>query len=108
MKTLSLAAVLFSFELMLQAEPVSTIFNNGDPSNRLDIAVLGDGYTQAELSKYATDAQQAVLNLFLQEPHKEYQRYVNVHKIDVVSAESGVDHPEQIPAVFKNTALDSF
>ena len=107
MKTLSVSMLLVLFELLGQAEPVSTIFSNGDPSNRLDIAVLGDGYTQAELPKYADDVMQFVLRVFLQEPYKEYQQYINVHRIDVVSTESGADHPERMSPVFKNTALDS-
>ncbi|HEX7314812.1 MAG TPA: M64 family metallopeptidase [Pyrinomonadaceae bacterium] len=87
------------------AEPVETIVNNGDPSNRVDIAILGDGYTAAEMSKYRTDIQQFVQLMFEQEPLREYQRYFNVHRIDVVSAESGADHPEL--GTSRNTAFDS-
>src|ERR1044072_760141 len=87
------------------AEPVQTIVNNGDPSNRVDIVILGDGYTAAEMSKYQSDIQQFVQLMFQQEPLKEYQRYFNVHRIDVVSAESGSDHPEL--GTSRNTAFDS-
>ncbi|HEX8189593.1 MAG TPA: M64 family metallopeptidase, partial [Pyrinomonadaceae bacterium] len=87
------------------AEPVQTIVNNGDPANRVDVVILGDGYTAAELSKYQSDVQQFVQLMFEQEPLREYQRFFNVHRIDVVSAESGSDHPEN--NTFRNTALDS-
>jgi hypothetical protein len=87
------------------AEPVQTVVNNGDPANRVDIVILGDGYTAAELSKYQTDVQQFVQLMFEQEPLKEYQRFFNVHRIDVASAESGSDHPEN--NTFRNTAFDS-
>jgi IgA peptidase M64/uncharacterized protein DUF4214 len=87
------------------AEPVQTIVNNGDPANRVDIVILGDGYTAGEMSKYQTDIQQFVQLMFQQEPLKEYQRFFNVHRIDVVSAESGSDHPEL--GTFRNTAFDS-
>ena len=30
-----------------------------------------------------------------------------MHRVDVTSSESGADHPERSPAVFKNTALDA-
>jgi hypothetical protein len=85
--------------------PVTTVLNNGDPANRVDLAILGDGYTAAEMSQYATHVQQLLQGLFAQEPFREYQGYFNVHHIDVVSAESGADHPEWNPPVFKNTVL---
>jgi hypothetical protein len=87
------------------AEPAQTIVNNGDPANRVDIVVVGDGYTAAEMSKYQSDIQQFVAAMFDQEPLKEYQRFFNVHRIDVASAESGSDHPET--NTFRNTAFDS-
>ena len=87
--------------------PAVTVVNNGDPANRVDLAILGDGYTTAELDKYADDVQQLLQAFFAQEPFQEYQRYFNVHRVDVVSNESGADHPERSPPVFKDTALDA-
>jgi hypothetical protein len=88
-------------------EPVTTISNNGDPANRVDLVVLGDGYTSTEMGKYATDVENAVQGFFAQEPFKEYQRYFNVHRVDVTSAESGADHPEDVPPTSKDTAFDA-
>lgn len=88
-------------------EPVTTIRNNGDSANRVDLVVLGDGYTAAELGKYATDVENAVQGFFAQEPFKEYQRYFNVHRVDVTSLESGTDHPEDVPPISKDTAFDA-
>jgi len=102
--TLCLFAV-FAFARAAAAEPVETIVNNGDPSNRVDVVILGDGYTAAEMSKYQSDIRQFVARVFEQEPFKEYQRFFNVHRIDVASAESGSDHPEN--GTFRNTAFDS-
>ena len=101
---LCLLAVV-AFARAAAAEPVQTIVNNGDPANRVDIVILGDGYTAAEMSKYQSDIQQFVQLMFEQEPLKEYQRFFNVHRIDVASAESGSDHPEN--NTFRNTAFDS-
>jgi hypothetical protein len=42
-----------------------------------------------------------------QEPFHEYRNYFNVRRIDVASAQSGVDHPERTPPVFKDTAFDA-
>ena len=84
-------------------ETVTTIRDNGDPSNRVDFVILGDGYMASELTKYANDVENAVNGFFSQEPFKEYQKYFNVHRVDVISNESGVDHP---PEYYKDTAFD--
>lgn len=75
------------------AEPHQTIRNNGDPRTSVDIAFLGDGYTAAEMGKYRDDVERTIQGLFNEEPLKEYQRYFNVHRIDVISNQSGADHP---------------
>jgi hypothetical protein len=87
------------------AEPFETIINNGSADNRVDIAILGDGYTASQMDKYKTDVQNAMTLFFDTEPFHEYRNYFNVHRIDVVSSQSGADHPEK--ALFVNTALDA-
>ena len=100
-----LVAALFASGV--RAEPVVTIVQSGDPSNRLDIAVIGDGYTVAQLGQYAIDVDQLFQEVFAEEPFDEYASYINVHRIDVSSNESGADHPERSPPVFVDTALDA-
>lgn len=89
------------------AEPVTTIRSNGASANRIDVVVLGDGYSAADLAsgKYATDVETAIIGMFSQQPYTEYQRYFNVHRVDVTSADSGADHPAT--GIFRNTALDA-
>jgi Ca2+-binding RTX toxin-like protein len=88
-------------------EPVTTIRSNGDSANRVDLVILGDGYTSTEMGKYAAEVVNVVQGFFAQEPFKEYQRYFNVHRVDVTSAESGADHPESVPPTSKDTAFDA-
>jgi IgA peptidase M64 len=88
-------------------EPVTTIRNNGDPANRLDLVILGDGYQASELGKYATDVENFIQSFFAQRPFDEYQHYFNVHRIDVTSNQSGADHPELSPQVLVDTAFDA-
>lgn len=87
-----------------QAVPVQV---TGDSTRRLDILILGDGYTSAELSKYASDVNQFMAGVLLEEPFREYRNYLNVWRIDTPSPESGADHPERTPPVLKNTAFDA-
>src|ERR1044072_2346123 len=105
----ALSAVLLVLVLpqIALAEPFETIINNGSAANRVDIAILGDGYTAADMQKYKNDVQNAMDQFFNNEPFHEYRNFFNVHRIDVISSQSGADHPERIPALFVNTALDA-
>ncbi|MGI9205182.1 MAG: M64 family metallopeptidase, partial [Woeseiaceae bacterium] len=105
-KTILFASLLGLMSAAAFSEPVTTVKNNGDSANRVDFVILGDGYTAADLATYATDVDNVVLNFFNQEPFKEYEDYFNVHRIDVTSNESGIDHPET--STFKDTALNSY
>ena len=89
-----------------RAEPVTTILASGPSANRVDISFLGDGYTAAEQSKYATDVQTFMNQFLAEEPFSAYRGYFNVHRVDVVSQESGADKSPE--GVFRNTALGAF
>lgn len=104
-KDAALLLLGFTLSLQIQAEPVTVIRNNGASANRVDMVILGDGYTNTELAKFALDVDNAVTGFFAQEPFKEYQNYFNVRRIDVISPESGADHPET--GAYVNTALDA-
>lgn len=86
------------------ASPVTTLVSNGPPANRIDLVFVGDGYTAGELGTYASDVD-AVWPAFLAEsPLSAYASFFNIHRVDVTSAQSGVDNDPQ--GVFRNTALD--
>jgi IgA Peptidase M64 len=75
------------------AEPFETVIFNGRTDQRIDIVIMGDGYTEAEMTQYKFDVQNFVTALFEEEPFREYRRYFNVHRVDVVSNQSGCDDP---------------
>jgi hypothetical protein len=97
--------LLLALPRAASAEPFETIVNNGPPENRVDIAIMGDGYTAALMDRYRSDVERFVRLWFEQEPYKEYHRYFNVHRIDLVSKQSGADHPER--SRFIDTALNA-
>ncbi|MEO7272624.1 MAG: M64 family metallopeptidase, partial [Vicinamibacterales bacterium] len=103
---LVVATCLLTVAAAAQAEPVTAVRFSGSGANRVDVVILGDGYTAAEIAsgKYATDIETFVQRVFAQEPYLEYQAYFNVRRVDVTSVESGSDHPELGTA--RNTALD--
>jgi len=66
---------------------------NGDPSKKVDILIVGDGYTKEEMRKFNEDVTRFTDDLFGVSPFKERKKDFNVWTIDVVSRDSGVDEP---------------
>lgn len=87
---------------------VTTIMDNGSPANRVNIVIVGDGYTASELDTYADHVDTTMVGYFAQKPLKTYASYFNVYRVDVISNESGVDESDADPAVYRDTALDMY
>ncbi|GIX08282.1 MAG: hypothetical protein KatS3mg115_2685 [Candidatus Poribacteria bacterium] len=81
-----------------------TLVENHGGDVGIDIVFLGDGYTEAELGKYRGQVGEVVDLLFGSEPLSAYRTYFNVHVVDVVSPESGVDLLRE--GIERETALD--
>ena len=72
------------------AQPsMQTILTNGPVSNRLNIAVLSEGYTATQLAQFLVDATNAVTALLSHQPYQEYSNYFNAYAIKVASNRSG-------------------
>lgn len=85
---------------------VQVVKDSGSSANRVDLVFLGDGYTSAQLGTYAARVSQLSNSMLLQTPLYEYSNYFNIHRVDSISAEGGVDgDPSQ--GTLRNTALDS-
>lgn len=69
------------------------VLQNGSNDKRLNIAVLGDGFTSTQQTSFVNAAQSTVNYLFTKSPYKEYKNYFNAYAIQVISPESGVKHP---------------
>ncbi|MFE7133255.1 M64 family metallopeptidase [Streptomyces sp. NPDC057638] len=86
---------------------VTRIVGSGSTADRLDIVVLGDGYTAAELPKFQQDARAMWGALAEVEPYTTYQNLFNVWTVDAVSRQSGVTgDPDR--ATVRDTALGSY
>ncbi len=92
-------------ESALSGWTVETIIDNGPSSNRIDVVVLGDGYTASEMGDYRNQVNKVVNNFFNKPPLSLYKTLFNVHMVNVVSAESGVDNDPTL-GVERNTALN--
>jgi IgA Peptidase M64 len=67
----------------------------GNPEQKLDLLILGDGYTAAERGKFERDARRLMGVLFATAPFKERQGDINVWGLSPPSAQSGVSRPSQ-------------
>jgi hypothetical protein len=78
-----------------QAAPAALIpiQKMGDPASKVDLLLLGDGYTKAEVKKFEADAHRLVEVLFATSPFKEHRRDFNVWGLCPPSSESGISRP---------------
>ncbi len=86
-----------------QPYKVATVMKNGDPAEKVDIAILGDGYTKAEMEKFRKDAKHFNDVMFGTHPFSGRKKDFNVWAVEVESSESGIDVPDR--NVWKNNAL---
>jgi hypothetical protein len=85
------------------AVKVWAVERNGEPRDKVDLLLMGDGYTAAEMEKWHADAKRLTGMLFAVSPFKERRKDFNVWAVDVPSDESGVARPSD--GVFRKSAL---
>jgi hypothetical protein len=73
--------------------PLITIERNGDPADKVDFLLIGDGYTAAERGKFERDARRMMDILFATSPFKERRRDFNVWGLVPASADTGISRP---------------
>ncbi|MGC8864722.1 MAG: IgA Peptidase M64 [Bacteroidales bacterium] len=79
------------------------VFCNGKPEHKVDIVVLGDGYSFAQKEKFKGDAERLVGELFKVEPFKSRKTDFNVRALWTPCALEGINKPH--PGVFRRTPL---
>jgi len=65
----------------------------GDPASKVDLLVLGDGYTAAQRSKFEQDARRFMEALFSTSPFREHRNGFNVWGLCPAAEESGISRP---------------
>lgn len=93
MKKILLSFILVSTLTHAQIFPTETIISGGPNANRVNMVILGDGYTTAQQGDFINVASSSANYVFTKSPYKEYKNYFNVYAIKVESPESGVKHP---------------
>jgi len=82
---------------------VREVFKNGSPEEKVDLLVLGDGYTEEHLIKFRSDVDRLVGALFDTEPFLSRKSDFNVWAIELASHESGISKPRS--GVWRKSAL---
>ena len=82
---------------------VDIIQDHGPAAQKLDLVVMGDGYTLNEMEKFRKDVKRLTDVLLNTEPFKTRMKDINIRAIETPSETSGVCKPH--PGVFKRTPL---
>jgi hypothetical protein len=87
----------------LQLPVYEAWIGNPDITHAVDIVILPEGYTQAEMGKFVKDCDFFVKSLFDYAPYNQYKTGFNVRGLMAPSPESGCTEPGA--HVYKNTAM---
>ncbi|MDH3269645.1 MAG: IgA Peptidase M64 [Ignavibacteria bacterium] len=75
--------------------------SNGDPHSKVDIVIVGEGYSLDNKTKFEKDLRYFSDLFFSQEPYKSHADKFNIHGVYKPSEDSGIDEPRA--GLFKNT-----
>jgi hypothetical protein len=81
------------------------VFHSGEPSKKLDIVFIPEGYSKAEMMKFKDDCKRFTGYLFDYSPFKENKNKINIWGVEAPSEESETDLPAK--GIWKQTILNS-
>jgi len=81
------------------------VLNSGDPSVKVDIVIIPEGYTEDEMDAFKEDCEKFAGYLFNASPFKENLEKFNIWGIEAPSIESGTDIPKE--DIWKKTLVNS-
>jgi hypothetical protein len=103
---LVLVGLLWCAASRLWAQSTLTpVYVSGPTSNRLNVVLLSEGYTSAQLNQFLLDATNVFNAVTAKSPFQEYRSYLNCYAISVASTDSGSDHPAN--SISRNTYFNT-
>ncbi len=75
--------------------PLLTLQASGAPATKVNLLILGDGYTAAERKKFEQDARRFTEILFARSPFREHRQEFNVWGLCPAAEESGISQPSR-------------
>jgi len=104
------ADVLVHRESVMFDGEVVAIHESGDPAQKVDLLLLGDGYTPEEHDKFIATARELTEILFATSPFRERKNDFNVWALAPAAAKSGISRPST--GIFRDSPIgatyDSF
>ena len=82
---------------------VWAVLESGDPSIKVDLVILGDGYAADEMEKFHADVKRLSGELFSEDPFRKRKSDFNVWAVDTPAAHHGISRPRA--GVFRVTPL---
>ena len=97
--------ILISEKGVKSVTPHKYVHKGGDPAKAIDVAILAEGYTEAEMEQFYRDAEIAAKEILSYEPFKNHVDEFNFVAVASPSDESGVSVPRL--GDWKSTAFSS-
>lgn len=85
--------------------PHRYLHRSGSPTDKIDVAIVAEGYTAEQADSFYNDAQKAVTAILSHEPFKQYADRFNFVAVAATSNDSDVSVPAK--GLWRNTALSS-
>ena len=85
--------------------PFIKLKESGNPEKKVDIALIAEGYTLAEMPKFLADAQRMCDYFLSMKPYSDFRNRFNFYAVEAPSDESGVDVPGK--DIYVNTIMNS-
>jgi hypothetical protein len=104
--TLLIALFIFH-QSYAQKYPVDTLYKTGPLDKRINIVILGDGFTKDQLPGFTAEAKNFADFFLAYEPYKRYKDYFNFFSISTPSKESGVTNPGTAPDAYPDQPVET-
>jgi hypothetical protein len=88
---------------VLASGTVTVLFEHGPPAAKVDLLLVGDGYTRSDAEEFVADADRLTAALFATEPFGRRRGDFNARALFVASPESGIT--DSTTGVWRNTPL---
>ncbi|MEM1093173.1 MAG: M64 family metallopeptidase [Bacteroidota bacterium] len=88
------------------AQSLQVLLDNGPTNQRVNVVVLSEGYTVAQLADFPEEAKDILNDLLATPPYDRYADLFNGFAISVASAQSGSDHPSRNE--YRDTYFDTY
>lgn len=84
---------------------VTPVIVNGEPSEKVDLLFIAEGYTSSQMEKFRKDVEKFTEYLFDIEPYKSRSKDFNIWAVESVSDEEGTDIPHE--GIWRRTVAGS-